>query len=87
MARDPYEAGEALVLEYGHTAGHAAEHLAGQLTGRLAEGRLAHGPAIAIGMLVAARVSASLGYLSPADERAHHRLLDATARRCGSRPG
>ena len=29
MAQDPYEAGEALVLEYGHTAGHAAEHLTG----------------------------------------------------------
>jgi 3-dehydroquinate synthetase len=72
MADDPYEAGGALVLEYGHTAGHAAEHL----TAHLAEGRLAHGPAIAIGMLVAARVSASLGYLSPADERAHHRLLE-----------
>lgn len=67
MARDPYEAGEALILEYGHTSGHAAEHLTG--------GRLGHGPAIAIGMLVAARVSASLGYLSKADERAHHRLL------------
>ena len=67
MSADPYEAHRALVLEYGHTAGHAAEHLSG--------GRLGHGPAIAVGMLVAARVSASLGYLSPAGERAHHYLL------------
>jgi 3-dehydroquinate synthase/2-deoxy-scyllo-inosose synthase len=68
MAADPYEAHEALILEYGHTCGHAAEHITG--------GELAHGPAIGIGMLVAARVSASLGYLSAAGEEAHRRLLD-----------
>jgi 3-dehydroquinate synthetase len=68
MAADPYEAHRALILEYGHTAGHAAEHLSC--------GRLGHGPAIAVGMLVAARVSARLGYLSPPGERAHHYLLE-----------
>lgn len=68
MAADPYEANEALALEYGHTCGHAAEHVTG--------GELAHGPAIGIGMLVAARISASLGYLSAAGEEAHERLLD-----------
>jgi 3-dehydroquinate synthase/2-deoxy-scyllo-inosose synthase len=68
MAADPYEAHRALILEYGHTAGHAAEHLSC--------GRLGHGPAIAVGMLVAARVSARLGHLSAAGERAHHYLLE-----------
>ncbi|HEX3488974.1 MAG TPA: 2-deoxy-scyllo-inosose synthase [Streptosporangiaceae bacterium] len=68
MAADPYEAHRALILEYGHTAGHAAEHLSC--------GRLGHGPAIAVGMLVAARVSARLGLLSAAGERAHHYLLE-----------
>jgi 3-dehydroquinate synthase/2-deoxy-scyllo-inosose synthase len=66
LADDPDQDGPALVLEYGHTAGQAAEHLTGT------------GPALAAGLLAAARVSASLGYLSPADERAHHRLLERT---------
>jgi 3-dehydroquinate synthetase len=68
MAADPYEAHRALILEYGHTAGHAAEHLSC--------GRLGHGPAIAVGMLVAARVSARLGHLSAPGERAHRYLLE-----------
>ena len=67
MRADPHEAGLALALEYGHTAGHAAEHLTG--------GRIGHGPAIAVGMLVAARVSARLGYLRPPGVRAHEHLL------------
>jgi 3-dehydroquinate synthetase len=67
MGRDPFERREALVLEYGHTAGHAAEHLT--------SGAFAHGPAIGVGMLVAARISASLGFLGSEDEKAHELLL------------
>ncbi|MFI9778708.1 2-deoxy-scyllo-inosose synthase [Streptomyces sp. NPDC051956] len=68
MREDQREKGDALVLEYGHTVGHAAE--------LLTEGRLRHGFAIGLGMLVAARVSRELGLLDRADEAAHHRLLE-----------
>lgn len=67
MAHDGYEKGDALVLEYGHTVGHAVE--------LLSNGRLSHGFAVGLGMLVAARISRQLGYLSAADEAAHRDLL------------
>jgi 3-dehydroquinate synthetase len=79
LVNDPYEANEALVLEYGHTAGHAAEHVTG--------GALAHGQAIGIGMLVAARASAILGYLSAGAEAAHERLLELNGTRLRFPPG
>ncbi|MDQ2881589.1 MAG: 2-deoxy-scyllo-inosose synthase [Actinomycetota bacterium] len=67
MRYDPFEKGEALVLEYGHTVGHAAELLTG--------GKLRHGFAIGVGMLVAARIAVQLGYLDRSDEAAHRALL------------
>jgi 3-dehydroquinate synthetase len=68
MGRDAYERREALVLEYGHTVGHAAELLTG--------GDLAHGFAVGIGMVVAARVAARLGYLTDACVYRHIDLLE-----------
>lgn len=68
MRNDPWEKREALVLEYGHTVGHAAEIVS--------EGKLRHGFAIGVGMLVAARVSTLLGYLDRGDEEAHRVLLE-----------
>lgn len=55
LAADPRERKEALVFEYGHTFGHAVEFASG--------GSMRHGEAVAWGMLVAAEVSRSLGYL------------------------
>lgn len=68
MRCDSTEKHEALVLEYGHTVGHAIE--------LVSHGDVPHGFAIGLGLLVAARVSVELGYLDPADEAAHRRLLE-----------
>lgn len=67
MHDDPYEKGEALVLEYGHTVGHAAE--------LLTDGGLRHGFAIGVGMLAAAHISAEMGYLDRDEQSAHQELL------------
>jgi 3-dehydroquinate synthase len=60
VERDPFERGERALLNFGHTFGHAIE--AGQgYTG------LTHGEAVAVGMLLAARLSARLGMAGDAD--------------------
>jgi 3-dehydroquinate synthase/2-deoxy-scyllo-inosose synthase len=63
---DPKERKEALIFEYGHTAGHTVEFVS--------KGVIRHGEAVAWGMLVAAEVSRSLGYMDEA-EVAHHREI------------
>ena len=68
VARDEREAGERALLNFGHTFGHALE----QVTGF---GTLLHGEAVAIGMLQAARLSASLGLSDVADAHRLERLL------------
>ncbi len=50
---DPKELSEGMVLQYGHTVGHPVEHLSGYT--------LYHGESVAIGMMVAARVSQLMG--------------------------
>jgi 3-dehydroquinate synthase len=60
VARDEREEGERALLNFGHTFGHALEVEAGY-------GQLLHGEAVAIGMLLAARLSAALG-LAPVDD-------------------
>jgi len=67
MRVDKCERNEALVFEYGHTVGHAIE--------LAAEGRVPHGEAVALGMVVAAEVSVRMGQLSIADRAVHHKLL------------
>ena len=67
MKADKCERKEALVFEYGHTVGHAIE--------LAAEGRVPHGEAVGLGMIVAAEVASRLGRLSEADRSLHHRLL------------
>jgi 3-dehydroquinate synthase len=57
---DEKESGLRAVLNYGHTLGHAFETVAGYRA-------LVHGEAIALGMVLAARISASLGHCSVAD--------------------
>jgi 3-dehydroquinate synthase/2-deoxy-scyllo-inosose synthase len=67
MANDPYEKGDALVLEYGHTVGHALE--------ATMRGRLTHGLAIGIGMVVAAEIGRRLGVTDDELRDAHLDLL------------
>lgn len=67
MKADKCERKEALVFEYGHTVGHAIE--------LAAEGRVPHGEAVGLGMIVAAEVSSRLGRLSDSDRQLHHRLF------------
>ena len=58
VAQDERESGVRALLNLGHTFGHAIE------TG-LGYGTWLHGEAVAAGMVMAARVSAALGWLSP----------------------
>jgi 3-dehydroquinate synthase len=53
VARDEHEYGERALLNFGHTFGHALETETGY-------GTLLHGEAVAIGMVLAARLSAGL---------------------------
>jgi 3-dehydroquinate synthase len=61
VARDERETGERALLNLGHTFGHALETATGF------SDRLFHGEGVAIGMVLAAEFSASLGMISPAD--------------------
>lgn len=70
VARDETEQGERALLNLGHTFGHALE-TAGRYT------TLLHGEGVAIGMLLAARLSERLGMGNAADTASLHRLLDA----------
>ena len=52
--RDEKESGERRLLNFGHTFGHAIEKISG----------ISHGQAVSLGMVIAARLSQDLGYLS-----------------------
>jgi 3-dehydroquinate synthase len=60
VARDERETGERALLNFGHTFGHAIETASGY-------GAILHGEAVAIGMVLAARLSARLGRAPAAD--------------------
>jgi 3-dehydroquinate synthase len=60
VARDERELGERALLNFGHTFGHAIEAVCGY-------GEVLHGEAVAIGMVLAAALSASLGRAPAAD--------------------
>jgi 3-dehydroquinate synthase len=68
VVRDEREAGERALLNFGHTFGHALEAEAGY-------GTLLHGEAVAIGMVLAARLSARLGMADEADTQRLAQLL------------
>ncbi len=53
VCRDPLEHGERAVLNLGHTFGHAIEHCS--------DGAIAHGEAVGMGIILAARLSEGLG--------------------------
>jgi 3-dehydroquinate synthase len=57
---DEKESGLRAVLNYGHTLGHAFEMLAGY-------SEFVHGEAVAVGMVLAARISAGLGHCATAE--------------------
>jgi 3-dehydroquinate synthase len=69
VARDETEQGERALLNLGHTFGHALE-TAGRYTALL------HGEGVAVGMLLAARLSERLGMSAAADTARLRRLLD-----------
>ena len=56
VSQDPYEKGERALLNLGHTFGHAIEHEA-----RLQGADITHGEAVAMGMVLAARLSEKRG--------------------------
>lgn len=70
VGRDERESGERALLNLGHTFGHAIETDTGY------ESWL-HGEAVAVGMLMAARLSQQLGWLSAAEVERIRRLLQA----------
>lgn len=63
VARDERETGERALLNLGHTFGHALEAATGY------SNRLLHGEGIAIGMVLAFRLSTTLGLCDPANEK------------------
>jgi 3-dehydroquinate synthase len=67
VARDERERGERMLLNLGHTFGHAIETAQGY-------GGLLHGEAVAVGMVLAATLSAHLG-MSPHEDTARLRAL------------
>ncbi|WP_118985500.1 2-deoxy-scyllo-inosose synthase [Photorhabdus sp. CRCIA-P01] len=67
MVNDKRERHHALVFEYGHTVGHAIE--------LSCNGRLTHGESVALGMIVAAEVSHTLGLLTSQARDMHYRLI------------
>ena len=70
VSRDETEQGERALLNLGHTFGHALE-TAGHYT------TLLHGEAVAVGMLLAGRLSERLGMSAPADTQRMEQLLKA----------
>ncbi len=63
------ECGIRRILNFGHTFGHAIESVAGY-------GEYLHGEAVSIGMIVGAKLSEKLGYLSKAEVRRIETVLE-----------
>jgi 3-dehydroquinate synthase len=80
VARDETEQGERALLNLGHTFGHALE-TAGHYT------TLLHGEGVAVGMLLAARLSERMRMSDPADTSRLHRLLVRTGLPTAIPPG
>ncbi len=75
VERDPLEKGERALLNLGHTFGHAIETAQGY--GAPGNDNLNHGEAVAVGMVLAARLSAALGMADAADSETLRQLLQA----------
>jgi 3-dehydroquinate synthase len=74
VERDPLEKGERALLNLGHTFGHAIETEQGYSSP--GSDNLVHGEAVAVGMVLAARLSAMLGLADDADTEALRTLLE-----------
>lgn len=74
LAHDGHEQRAGLVLEYGHTVGHALEFCDQRRRDRAA---ISHGEAVALGLAVAARVSAALEECGPDLVAAHDDVIAA----------
>lgn len=72
VARDPFERGDRAMLNFGHTFGHAIEAEQGY-AGARGDG-LNHGEAVAVGMVMAARLSTALG-MAPIEDALRLRAL------------
>lgn len=72
VARDEEEQGERALLNFGHTFAHALETESGY-------GQLLHGEAVAIGMVLATRLSALMGMADLHDAQRLAQLLDRLA--------
>lgn len=75
VGRDPLEKGERVLLNLGHTFGHAIETTQGYSTP--GSNNLNHGEAVAVGMVLAARLSNTLGLAPAEDTETLKNLLDA----------
>ena len=73
VERDPFEHGERALLNFGHTFAHAIETQLGY--GGPAGTGMNHGEAVAVGMVLAARLSAQLGMAAEGDADALQALL------------
>jgi len=69
VARDEREAGRRAILNFGHTVGHAIEAVSGF--------EVRHGPAVAMGMIVEARLATAITGFSERHERRLSGLIDA----------
>ena len=78
VSRDLYEKGERRVLNLGHTFAHAIEHEA-----RLRGDDIAHGEAVSMGIILAARLSDSLGLSKAATANGLAAQLEADFASCG----
>ncbi len=74
VERDPFEHGERALLNFGHTFGHAIEAEQAAASGGYGAG-LNHGEAVAVGMVLAARLSARLGFAGDGDAARLQALL------------
>jgi 3-dehydroquinate synthase len=75
VERDPFEHGERALLNFGHTFGHAIEAEQASEHGGYGGG-LNHGEAVAVGMVLAARLSARLSLSGRADAARLQTLLE-----------
>ena len=67
LRKDLSEKKYGLILEYGHTFGHAIEWLA--------QGKLIHGEAVAIGMCIAAELGHKLDYIPQDTVDLHYEMM------------